>query len=406
MRKKVTSALAQRLFAGTFFVMLGSPGILSLLPEHWAPVAWTLKQLEAPALVGVPPSETPSWRWSEWLNGDLQRQLRDKFADQLAGRPLTIRAVNQVYYDVFARSHAYDNNILVGKNDVLYEVGYVRAFCQAKRADSLAKVEKLAEALSSINQALQARRDDLLVVITPSKASTQPEDIDVTICRHDPAITQLHSRFVAMLNAAQVSLVDGPTLVLQAALQDPLPPFPRGGTHWSKLIIDRAAQNALAGLSEAAEENLGTYEIGAVDWSSEPEGSDNDLARLLNLSESPFDYATARAAIRCQTSAAGKRHHLLMIGTSFSGQIAGALSRCDFFADVTLLRRYKQFQETYDKGTRQVIADPFEPTASAWASFLAPPTLVVIEVHEDVLNGELLFLGPLLKDIATALSAP
>lgn len=397
----------RRLFLLIAWLLLALPGLLALAPADWPGVGWARRLVAATPLVG----ETPPPRLPEgdllraWQEGTLQSVLAAQLPPALAGRALAVRALNQLYYDVFRRSHGSEDRILIGKSGTLFGWRYVEVYCSPlgpKRADLMQRIVPL---LAAVSSALRERGGALLVVVSPSKPHTRPLDLPVTRCRHDPAQEELRAAFVAALQSARVPVLDGAALAAVADAAGPLPAFPPGGVHWSLLLqwqVDQEVLRLLAGESGLA---LGRLDIQAVDAAAPPQDSDADLANLLNLLWPPLDYPTAKPTVRCEAGPDGATRPLLAAGTSFGLGLSRRMASCELFQQVLYFNRYDNWQRALKSdGTLGAALYP-TPRASpeVWRDRLGDRPLMLIEVQETALYTGDTYLQRLLVDLAAAL---
>jgi hypothetical protein len=137
--------------------------------------------------------------------------------------------------------------------------------------------------LSALHHGLVQRDRLLLFLLTPSKAVTMPEFLPVGLCSRPPTPDRDRERFVASLRQAGVATIDGPELVQAMKAHDPLPPFPRGGTHWSLLAGARVGARLVEAIARLAGRDVGELVIDPPWWGAPPTGSDADLDAALEF---------------------------------------------------------------------------------------------------------------------------
>lgn len=383
-------ARRSRIFFALAWTLLALPGLLTLAPADWPVIAWVRGLLATAPLVDANRREPPGveWSWSAWQQRSLQQSLTLQMDAALVGRPLIVRATNQLLYDLFRRSFSVESQIRIGPRErTLHGFYYLQGWCSSLPADADAVRESLESLLVSVNRKLGARGAALVFVITPNKLSVLHDDLPTTICRHDPGHEAQRERLVADLVSAGVRVIDGVALTRRYTRQDPVPAFPRGGVHWSRLVQSRVAQRLLAVLSAEVREPLGWLSLGPVDWQAAPTGSDADYALLLNLLEPPLDYPVGQAAQRCHAWPAGQARDLVLVGSSFMGGVIESYVACQNFRSVVFMNGYSYWVSRMS-GPRGFAA-PKEKVAdlpALWAELLPGRPLVVVELHEKWLN--------------------
>ena len=186
-------------------------------------------------------------------------------------------------------------------------------------------------------------------------------------------------RFVAWLRQAGIAMIAGPDLVQAMKGHDPLPPFPRGGTHRSLLAGARVSGRLVAAIARSLGRDVGELAIDPPQWRVPPTGSDAGLARLLNLWRPPVDYPTGSASHRWRSAAAGRSTRLIAVDSYFYYD----LGRFDWM----LRRRY-----------------PVHCAVIKWRDELDEPTVLRVEMNERLIGqGVLSCLDRFLGDLRAAL---
>ena len=341
----------------------------------------------------------PRLRPATWWRGQFQRDFEAWFGSVIEPRGWIVRLTNQVYYTVFAKSYMQDRQIIVGRDHYLYDLEYVEAYCWSANHESAGGSASLVAKLSELHHSLVRRDRLLLFLLTPSKAVTLPEFLPVGLCSRPPTPDRERERFVASLRQAGVATIDGPELVQAMKAHDPLPPFPRGGTHWSLLAGARVGARLMEAIARLSGRDVGEFAIDPPRWSTPPAGSDADLARLLNLWRPPVDYPTASARRRCRSAAAGRNTRFIAVGGSFLDQILDPIAACALFGRIDSYFYYDLGR--YDWIVRRRY--PVDRAAIKWRDELDQPTVFVIELNERLLGQETPYLDRLLDDLRAAL---
>ena len=108
--------------------------------------------------------------WSGKWQGDYENYLEDN----LKIREWLIPVRNQIMYSVFKSSP--NSNIVIGKNQNLYEEEYICFETQIYAPMSREEIDILVNKLDIIDKALKEKDKKFFIFITPSKAEIYPED--------------------------------------------------------------------------------------------------------------------------------------------------------------------------------------------------------------------------------------
>lgn len=206
--------------------------------------------------------------------------------------PESVRAKNQLLYSLFRASGA--PNILIGRDDQLYERNYVDAYCAIGAVDE-ARIDAWAKHVKAIEDSIEARGASFVYLISPSKAARLSEYLPTSLvcpARERPDLDKLAS-YRAALDAWRVAYVDGARLMGEKKRDFDIDLFPRGGTHWNLLGAALTAREATRKMDvESKGAPTGRFEF---DWSQaeEAKDADRDLIDLLNLMWPQVRYPTA-----------------------------------------------------------------------------------------------------------------
>ena len=380
-------------------VAMAAPLPLGLL-EHFGPIGIRQALVDGVPLIGEPPPATPPRPMlGNLLSREFQTAVDANLGPILYPRSLIVRLTNEVYYDLFSKSQMFGRQILVGKQGVLFGSDYVAVYCRASQPQpTFPFVAKLAD----LNARLAKRGRVLLFVMTPSKAATMPEFLPSGACGPPANPLAGPASLVAELRHAGIPVIDGITLARTMGAQDPVAAFPRGGTHWSNLVAARVGGLVMSAVDQLAGEDFGGFKLGPPRWDAAPQGSDLDLAELLNLYRPPVDYVTGKADINCAPTAAGRDTLLVAVGGSFTIGLLAPMQQCKLFKEIDYYNYYQHLTAFPGGAARPVVRKETD-----WRSILAGPgqSVLVVELNELYMTGGQPYpwLDPFLDDALAAL---
>jgi len=355
------------------------PPVLTLLVQK-DPIgrAW----LASPQLGDVVFPLQPAWTVAGWTSGDFQRRTDRWFADVVEPRGYAIPITNQLFYVAFAKSHMYDRTIVIGREGELYERTYVAAYCNRSEAGIERALAATADAVGELHDRLSREGKLLLVLITPSKAAVLPERLPAGVCPPPPDPAAVRRRFASLLRATGISVIDGHALVTAMKAEDPLPPFPHGGTHWSRLVGARVAGTLLHEVSRLSAVDAGSIDVRNVRWDGRPQKSDRDLADLLKLFAPPFGYRVGTWEPLCQPTAGGQARTLVTIGGSFLFQVLDPIIECGLFRQVENYFYYDTMYQRWPGHHRERL----DRAKMQWRRKLVETDVVILEVGEHLIG--------------------
>ncbi len=389
------SSRARALLTASMLVLLAIP-----LPVTVATRLFPGSRLQD--LVFVPltnnarPRPRPPLTVDAWRSGSFQRDFQSWFADNLLLRGVVVRATNQLYYSAFQRS--YNADLVIGRGETLYHVDHVKAYCEPRRANPRAHLEPLVTKLRRLQPELRRRNVPLVFVISPSKPEQLSEFLPSNVCPRPPQPHTSTKVLLELLRAANIHVIDGPGLASGMKQRDPLPPFPRGGLHWSVLTGKRVAAELLREANAALGSDFGEIVVGTPTWNHAPSERDRDLALLLNIWSLVADYPVGDAELDCRPTRTGQRTQLIAVGGSFAGHLLDPLSACKLFAGVTQYFYYSQFRLDWPATYAGVDRAQLD-----WNAILNEPTLLVLELNQFYMDRDHSFLHLFVDDALKAL---
>jgi alginate O-acetyltransferase complex protein AlgJ len=335
-----------------------------------------LGPLASPRLGKVVFPLEPEWTVAGWISGDFQRRADHWFSNVVEPRGWVIPLTNQILYTVFSRSYMGDRTIVVGRRGELYQGTYIEGYCAGSEIGDAEALAAAAARTGELTTRLASAGKTLVVLVTPSKAAVMPEHLPLGACTPagDPSRRRRH--FVAELRAHGAVVVDGHALTMAMKAEDPLPPFPRGGIHWSRVVGARVAGVVIR--SVARDRDFGGVDLRALRWTASPEKSDRDLAELLTLFVPPFDYPVGVAEVVCRPTTTGQASALLTVGGSFLYQVLDPITDCGLFRKV---EHYFYYDQLYQRWPGSVSQQPAAGRLQ-WRDNLAGTDLVVLEIAE------------------------
>ena len=337
-----------------------------------------LGPLASPRLGKVVFPLEPEWTPAGWLSGDFQKRADRWFSSIVEPRGWVIPLTNQVLYTVFAKSYMGDRTIVIGRQGELYQGTYIEGYCAGGEVGDAAALAASAARAGELNARLSGARKVLLVLVTPSKAAVLPERLPAGVCAPsgDPATRRRW--LISRLRAAGVAVIDGHALVMAMKAEDPLPPFPRGGIHWSRVVGARVTDVVMREASRLGGADLGGVGVRTVRWDAGPEKSDRDLADLLTLAVPPLDYRVGAAEIVCRPTATGRARALITLGGSFLYQILDPINECGLFRQV---ENYFYYDSLYQRWPAYRHEKP-DLAKLRWRDKLADTDVVILEIGE------------------------
>lgn len=223
--------------------------------------------------------EEPVFKLNDWFEGKYQKN-QEQYIDQEVGfRNFLVRTYNQIHYTLFDQARA--NNVIVGKENYLYDENYILAYLgrdfigQKKIVDKVSKLQKISDTLRKQNI-------DIVVVFAPGKGSFFPEFIPESYEPSRKSITN-HAAYSKELRKSDIHFLDLNTWFLSLKGKTNYPLFPKTGIHWS-LYGEVLALDTLSDYVRAMRKTqLPKMIIDRVENPDTLRGTDDDIEKGMNL---------------------------------------------------------------------------------------------------------------------------
>lgn len=290
--------------------------------------------LDAPPLAGMQIHwANPRLSPTSVMDGSFQKATELLLEDVFPFRAAIVRATNQAYYSLFARSYMYRNEVVIGKRQYLYETIYLQHYCNTMREKHTQdEFDRWAKNIESLGDFFTRRGQTFLFILTPSKAAYYPEYIPDWVGCKGQSPRPDYVLAAAALPRTHLPYVDLSKLVVDAKGKYPLQLFNRGGTHWNMLAVALSAQEMARKISAQGKVQLPEVNFSYV-VDNHPGGIDTDLLDVLNLWAPNRNYPTAVVSFERQPPRT-PAPRIAIVGGSFMGQMSQALHDTNMFGSV------------------------------------------------------------------------
>jgi alginate O-acetyltransferase complex protein AlgJ len=190
---------------------------------------------------------------------------------------------NQIYFSLLGTIGS--SNVVIGKEQQLFEVGYLNEYCSRDLEKLHEQDEAWAPRIRQVQDYFESRGKVFLYIITPSKVAQNPQYIpDGYTC---PAAAKDRSDkllvYDDILDRHGVHFIDTASDLAAAREEYGISMFPRGGIHWNSLATALGTQKVIAAVNAQRPEPL--LAPFSFTWriSYTPRGIDRDLLDLMNL---------------------------------------------------------------------------------------------------------------------------
>ena len=176
-------------------------------------------------------SDCPEYTTDNWLNGTFQAGFDRFVEDHIGFRNFFVRLHNQIDFSLYDRINA--EGLVKGKNNILYEYDYIRAYT-GKDFIGEATITRTLNKLKFIQEHFKNEFNiDVLLVFEPSKARVQPDDIPERYLEDGITISN-YEFFKQKADELGITNLDLNDYLVQVSDTSRYPVYPPYGIHWSE----------------------------------------------------------------------------------------------------------------------------------------------------------------------------
>jgi hypothetical protein len=291
--------------------------LLLLLGLLFTPIiqhVFEFKTLE-PLKGAVTNHEDATFSKKEWIDGTYQEKKELYINSNFGFRNFFVRLNNQVDFNLFDKANA--KGVIVGKDNYLYELDYIKAYT-GEDFIGMDSIDNSLRKLKLIHDTLEKLNKHLLFVFAPSKAAFFPENIPAKYLSLKG--TTNYSVFSERMKKLGLNYIDFHKWFNDNKTISKYPLFPQQGTHWSTYGAALAMDSLMKKI-----EAIGKIQIPHLKYNSFRLGKaydmNYDIGEGMNLLYDIKGYELAYPNINSVDSINKVKPKILVIGDSFYWEI-------------------------------------------------------------------------------------
>lgn len=257
----------------------------------------------------------PTWSWNGWMSGNFQSQSEKYLSEKYGLRTAMIRLHNQYQFSFFKKTNV--KSVIIGKEDYLYEEGYIEAYIGSNSFDEEG-VKMKVKRLNDVNNKLKEIGKKILVARAAGKASYFPEYIpDRYYPKKKKNIIEAYKN---ALSNSQLNYIDFNDWFLEMKDTTSYPLFSKTGIHWTEYGVALAMDSLIKFIEKVEKVDLPDLKITSIKSNQKPSNSDKDIEKSMNLI---FDIENSKYAypdFEIDTTNKDKLH-VLAVGDSYYLQL-------------------------------------------------------------------------------------
>lgn len=223
--------------------------------------------------------ESPYFSKQEWISGEYQAKREAYVKSNFGFRPELYRLYNQYHYSFYKVAKA--NGVVVGKENYLYELNYIKAHL-GRDFIGTDKIQDQVYKLSKINDTLIKLNTRLVVLLAPGKGSYYPEYIPDRFAPKYRTITN-YEVYSKCFEKSEIAVLDAKQWFQKMRYASKYPLFPKTGVHWSKYSEMLVADSLIKFIENLTKTDLVTLQLIRQVESEVANDWDGDIEHGMNL---------------------------------------------------------------------------------------------------------------------------
>ena len=265
-------------------------------------------------------AEKPVFSKENFFSGKFREQYQQYVEDHIGFRNTLIRIRNQFEFSLFKTPHAC--NVIVGKNNVLYQDFYVDAYF-GKDLLSKGKVDEKVNKFIFLQNELAKKNITLVMLIAPGKVSFMPENLPSYIDVKN-AKTNNYDLFAEEMTKQNANVVDIRKYFLKIKSTSKYPLFPKCGTHWSGYGLTLVADTLFKYIENKSGMDLVNFHLEQGNSTDENlRFTDDDIGKGMNLLWDIPSWEMYYPNVIFEKDETKKKPDILTIGDSFNQSFWG-----------------------------------------------------------------------------------
>ncbi|MBK7214450.1 MAG: hypothetical protein IPH88_14345 [Bacteroidales bacterium] len=292
----------------------------------------------------------PALSWKSWFDASFQEQYDDFLEQGIGFRPTLIRINNQIAFTLFDTALA--NGVIIGKNNYLYEINYIKAF-EGTDLVSADSIQHQVEKARFLQDEMSKMGKHFLIVLAPGKGTYYPEFIPEKYRNPNKKLTN-YQIYSTKLKESGINFIDFNNWFVKMKDTTSYPLYSKTGIHWSVYGVSLAVDSLLKYMEKASGKDMVDFGWDGLEFSNYPKETDNDIADGMNIL---FPIRTERMAYprnRFTDQPDKYRPNVIAVGDSYYWNIMGSGISARLFAENNFWYYNKEAFNPSWEGAKQV----------------------------------------------------
>jgi hypothetical protein len=286
-----------------------------------------LKPLEGAFLLSEKPN-TKEFTWQAWFSEKFQNYFNKGIEDNIGFRSFLVRMNNQINFWLFRSTD--NKNMVIGKDDNLYEEGYILAYTGANFVGE-DFLNKRIERLKAVQDFLKKEKNiDLVLVFEPGKASFSSENIPRKYKKQGISNYEYCSQ---RCHETGVKYIDLNKYFLLLKNKSKYPLYPKYSVHWSSYGMALGMDTIIRYIEEIRNIDMPDLIWSSIRVTDSSKDADFDAESTLNLLFSFPNLKLGYPQIRFGSDEGKHRPMVLTVADSYYWSVYNSKIPLNLFAN-------------------------------------------------------------------------
>ena len=258
--------------------------------------------------------DKPAYSKTGWYDGEFQARYNNWLEQNIGFRDLLVRINNQIDFSLFKKPHA--EGVEVGRNKILYEYDYIRAYMGDDFIGEPTLDRKMRRLKYMQEYLLKNKNIRLILVLEPSKARYEPEYLPG---KYDTSARQISNYELIVQKAGEynITFLDLNQYFLKMKDSSRYLLYPQYGVHWSEYGMSLAVDTLIGFIEDTCKLDLPDIYVDEIIVSDSLRSTDYDAGKPLNLLWNLRNVPMAYPQMRYENNPDKDRPNVLAVADSY-----------------------------------------------------------------------------------------
>ncbi len=265
------------------------------------------------------PAKSVPFTFHGFFTDTFQDPFNKYLEEHIGFHKLLVRLNNQIVYSLFRTARA--SEVVVGKNNCLYEKSYIEAYLGRDFIGKDSLDEKVRK-IKFIQDELKKKGIDMIIIFAPGKATFFPEYIPDYFHPRRKSISN-YEYLLQSFKEKGINYIDFNNYFILMKDSATYPLYPQCGIHWSAYGVAIAVDSIIHYIEHIKHLTMTDFGWNGFDVTNDLRTPDNDLSEGMNLLFDIHHYPMAYPKLYFKENTATYKPNVITMADSYYWNIFG-----------------------------------------------------------------------------------